>query len=305
MVLFHPSFSNHKHQIYTHDDYIPMKILAANNSAFVAKCLVAALCISSSASAWAWGTDYAADDCTQKFSMVKCTMGFIGIEKVKDLPPDAEKKGPSLLIAPDRTSSKSLEIGAAGAMSLINRGLGVGMLLSSFVNTTNYAEHLIVFVIMPTSAAEGRPPNQVAGDAMANGLKQLLQFTDQERYNRTIFTVKGGEICGEDGCRIHSGLFSDYKHEEKLGGKHLNQAPSWLEIDGPIYVYRAAIPRLQKLGPNGSGDAVISQKAAIALSTFLPDYFYIYLPSDDSKTPSVLLNAGKTHYAISPGIPGN
>lgn len=279
-----------------------MKPFFSNFVALISKIFIVALMVGSgsASAALASSAEFAADDCAQKNSFVRCTMGFIRVEKVKDLPPGTEGKDPTLLVAPDRTSSKSLELGVAGAMALFDRGLGVAMFLNSFANTTNPAEHMIVFIIMPTGVAGGVRPNLVAADALVEGFKRLLQFTEMERYNHTKYTVKGGDICGEDGCKISSQLFSDMKHAETSLGRHYDRAPAWMGIEGPIYA-RAVTPRFEKLGPAGTGDAVISQKAAILLSSFLPDYFYVYIPSDDPKTPSAILNAGKVHYAISPG----
>lgn len=278
-----------------------MKLLTHYSCSFVARSLVAALCIGSASSAWAWGTDYSADDCTKTYSLLKCSMEFIkrGVG-VKDLSPDAIKVPPEEVVAPNIDSSKALDIGVAGAWSLIDRGFGAMMLFNAFATTSTPGEYLQVFVIMPMNVAEGRPPQDVAIEALLNGFKQILQFSDAERSGEKSFTVKGGSICGDDGCLIESPLFTTNKGYQKMAGRLQERTPAWLDVDGPVYTWNVANPQLQKLGSASSGKSMINQKMAILLSKVLPDYFYFYLPSANSKNPAVMLNRGKVHYAVTP-----
>jgi hypothetical protein len=227
-------------------------------------------------------------------------MEYVGRPGVKDLPYGTKTQDPVQLIFPDNDFGKQLELGSAAALSLVNRGLGLSFFLTSMMTTGNPAEYLQIYVMMPADAAKDRQPVEVAAEAILDGLRSLLKFTELERTQTDGYTAKGGEACGDDGCLIKGLAFTDRKGLQKLLMRSNDKAPSWTGINGPIYTMKAVQPQIQKLGPKGSGLSLISEKTAILLSAVLPDYFYVYLPSGDSKFPSVVLNRGKVHFAVSP-----
>lgn len=279
-----------------------MSVFSRQINVRICKGLIAALFLSASASSWAWGfgTDFSADNCTQNNSFVRCAMGHFLGTNVKDLPAGTPTIDPEALVAPNRPDYSGLERKVAAVAALADLSLGAQLFFGSMSGPSNFAEYLIVFVVMPMSVAGDRLPIEVAGDALFDGFKQLFKFTEYERFDRQNFTVKGGEICGDAGCRIGSAVFSNVKHADKLSGRYFDRAPTWMGIEGPIYVVKAAIPRIQKLGPEGSGSSVINQNVAIRLAEYLPNYFYIHLPSGDSKRPNIILNGGKVNHAIAP-----
>jgi len=243
------------------------------------------------------------EDCTKTNSISYCIVKLAGYS------PGLEDSKPDSLPDSFKFTEKPKDYLATGASlavasvefaqlpSLLHGSFAALFLADAFMDKTAVSEQFHVFALVPESVTKGKDVKVFVMEAYMEGLRKVMGFTESERQEDGYYLVKGGDICGTNGCLIYSGVFDKGPSHNFYKPKKLNSSPSWMNYSNePIYYFKHAFVEIKKVGEKDS--VKMPNESYIALIRNLPDWFYAFFPSGGKRNviASTLINGPNTRY---------
>lgn len=236
------------------------------------------------------------EDCPLEKSIALCTLKLLkhdygGFDsKISEIPTTTVFKDPDSLNYEKIIGTSVAVAGLSKFTTLASNGFGAFLILDSFLDKTNPFDKFQAFVLIPPNIQFGDNLHKFANDTIMDGLEKTFKFTGKTEISPHRFLFKG-DFCGEEGC-----VFIAFLPETKYINIRKLNTPTWLNKEGFVYSRKLFIT-YRKFSSGDDGEyKEIDRLQYLRLSKNLPDWVYLYFPSNDKKIASVLKNGENVNY---------